>query len=409
MFESTPLNPPDSIFGLNEEFKADSREQKVNLTVGVYQDESGRTPLMRAVAEAEKRLVADGGNKSYLPIDGLPGYNARIGNLIFGNELRPVGEGGSFHCGEINCSTAQTPGGTAALRVSGDMLHKLLGARRIWISNPTWANHKNIYTAAGLEIVPYEYLDEGGTGLDFERMISSLAEAKPGDGILLHTVCHNPTGVDLAQENWQTLFELIREKNLLPVFDFAYQGFGTGIEEDASPIRQFCSAGGEALIANSFSKNFGLYGERVGGITAVAGTPEAARAAQSQIKAIIRRTWSNPPKHGGTIVNTVLGDPELRSVWEAELGEMRDRIKDLRIQFVEAVNGITPDHDFQYVTRQVGMFSYSGLQPEQVARLKEEFAIYALGTGRINIAGLNSANLANVSEAIATVMSNAVA
>lgn len=404
MFESIPLNPPDAIFGLIEEFKKDQRDNKVNLSVGVYQDETGKTPLMSCVRKAESVLLESAGTKSYLPIDGIPGYNGLIGNLILGDELCPTGFTDSIRSTSIHSVTAQTPGGTCALRVAGDLLKRILGSKAIWISNPTWANHKQIYTAAGLEIKTYEYLDENGTGLDFEKVLSSLNAAQPSEGLLLHTVCHNPTGVDFGAEQWATIIEIVREKKLIPIFDFAYQGFGVGVDEDAAPIRDYCKTGGDALICNSFSKNFGLYGERVGGITAISSSPEIAKAVLSQIKKIIRTSYSNPPLHGGAIVSTVLGDAKLRADWQKELGEMRERIRGLRGKFVQLVNNVTPDRDFEYVNRQRGMFSYSGLNRDQANRLKEDYAIYALGSGRINIAGLNSSNIERVCSAIANVM-----
>ncbi len=406
MFESVSKNPPDAVFGLNEDFKKDSRLEKVNLTVGVYKNDAGHTPLMRCVGRAERRLVESAEPKSYLPIDGMPGYNALIGNLILGDDLFPVKDLGPVEktSGKpVRCCTAQTPGGTAALRVAGELL-RTMGVSTIRISDPTWANHKNIFAAAELEVASYDYLGESGTGLDFDRMMNSLAQAERGEAMLLHTVCHNPTGVDLGASEWTAVSKFASEREVFPVFDFAYQGFGSGADADAAPIRNHASAGHEAIICNSFSKNFGLYGERVGGITAVCKTQDQSEAVLSQIKSIIRRTWSNPPTHGAAIVRTVLGDPELRELWRVELEEMRERIRSMRAAFVEAVNRVTPDRDLSYINSQVGMFSYSGLGKEQVAQLKDEFGIYALGTGRINICGLNSANLDYVSNAIGSVM-----
>ncbi len=403
MFETTPLNPPDAIFGLIEEFKKDPRKDKVNLSVGVYQDEAGTTPIMKCVGNAEKVLLEQAGSKSYLPIDGIPGYNGLIGNLILGDELCPVSTQ-PVRSTSIHSATAQTPGGTAALRVAGDLMKQNLGSKTIWMSNLTWANHTQIYSAVELEIKNYDYLDDRGTGLDFGKMMSSLDSAQPGDALLLHTVCHNPTGVDLGREQWQQLTELILDKALFPIFDFAYQGFGDDIESDAFPIRNFCTQGGEAFICNSFSKNFGLYAERVGGITAVTSSADSAKAILSQIKRVIRASYSNPPLHGAAIVNKVLGDQTMRSDWVTELASMRDRIKQLRSEFVRLVNSIIPDGDYEYVNHQRGMFSYSGLSRDQAERLKSEYGIYALRSGRINIAGLNSSNIKRVCTAIAEVM-----
>jgi aspartate/tyrosine/aromatic aminotransferase len=272
------------------------------------------------------------------------------------------------------------------------------------MSNPTWANHAKIFTQAGLDIKQYDYLDESGTGLDFERVKASLLGAEAGDAVLLHTVCHNPTGVDLSSDQWKELGEMLRAKSLLPIFDFAYQGFGAGLEEDALPIRQFVAAGGEAIICNSFSKNFGLYGERVGGITAISQSAEAAAAMQSQIKSTIRTMYSNPPIHGGGIVQTVLGDDDLRQTWENELTGIRERIVALRKQFVDKMTALVPEKDFEYINRQRGMFSYSGLSKDQADALREDHSIYILGSGRINIAGINADNLDRLCKAIASVL-----
>lgn len=396
MFETVPTQPPDSIFGLTEAFKADPREEKVNLSVGVYQDENGVTPIMKCVHEAETQLLKECQSKSYLPIDGLPGYCQQIANLILGDEL--------FGRNDVCYATAQTPGGTAALRVAAELMKRVFEVPAIWISNPTWANHRQIFSSVGLNILEYDYLDVQGTGLNFSGMMDSLKDIEKGSGILLHTVCHNPSGVDLGLEDWQQLFEFIRQRELLAVFDFAYQGFGSDIHSDAAPIRRFCGAGGEAIVCNSFSKNFGLYGERVGGITAVSHSSDASAAMLSQIKSTIRTLYSNPPMHGAQIVNTVLSSPELRQTWETELAEMRERIIRLRGEFVERIDKLIPADDFSYINRQRGMFSYSGLTREQVDRLRENHAIYALRTGRINVAGLNQGNIERICQAIAVVV-----
>ena len=396
MFEAAPLNPPDAIFGLIEQFKKDTNPDKINLSVGVYQDESGKTPVMQCVRLAEKQLLAEAGTKSYLPIDGAPSYNQAIRRLILGDELC---DGDSAHS-----VTAQTPGGTVSLRLAGELLRRVFKVDTIWMSNPTWANHPKIYAASGLKVKQYEYLDEQGTGLDFNCLTDSLKSTQPNQAILLHTVCHNPTGVDPTEDQWQELGSIIRERKLFPIFDFAYQGFGKAIEADAFPIRNFVESGGEALICNSFSKNFGLYAERVGGITAVSPSADVAAAMLSQIQLTIRTMYSNPPLHGGAIVNTVLHDLELRAVWERELAEIRERILQLRSDFVDAMQKRVPDKDFQYINLQRGMFSYSGLRADQVARLKSKYSIYILGSGRINVAGINASNLDRLCDAIASVV-----
>jgi len=395
MFDSAPLNPPDSIFGLIEEFKKDPNPDKINLSVGVYQDETGATPVMKCVRAAEQKMLDADGTKSYLPIDGAPAYNEAVGRLVLGEALADA---------DVYRGTAQTPGGTVSLRIAGELLRRVFNVDTIWMSNPTWANHPNIYGAAGLNVQKYEYLDDNKTGLDFDRVVGSLEQAQPNQAILLHTVCHNPTGVDPTTEQWQELSAVIKSKQLFPIFDFAYQGFGTDLEADAFPVRHFVESGGEALICNSFSKNFGLYAERVGGITAVTHNTESSKAMLSQIKLTIRTMYSNPPLHGGQIVNTVLHDPDLRKQWEVELAEIRNRILDLRSQFVDTMQTLAPDRDFQYINKQRGMFSYSGLTADQVDQLREKHSIYALQSGRINIAGINSNNIERLCNAIASVL-----
>ncbi len=397
MFEKAPLNPPDAIFGLSEEFKRDPNPDKINLTVGVYQDEQGKTPVMQVVQEAERRMLADCPSKSYLPIDGSPTYREAIGRLILGDAL--------YDSPDCHAATAQTPGGTGALRIAGEVLRRVFKIKTIWVSNPTWANHQNIFAGAGMDTVEYKYLDDAGTGLGFKRLIDSLGNAESGQAVLLHTVCHNPTGVDPDQKQWRTLFELIRVKGLIPVFDFAYQGFGESLDDDAFPIREFVSSGFDAIVCNSFSKNFVLFAERVGGVTAICSNPDACEAMQSQLKRVIRMMYSNPPMHGGAIVAQVLQDSQLRAQWVEELAEIRNRIAQLRQNFVTAMKQRLPDLDFEYIVRQRGMFSYSGLTAEQVKRLKEDYSIYALGSGRINVAGINASNLDRLCDAIAAVMS----
>ena len=394
MFEAVPVNPPDAIFGLNEQFKTDPSDQKVNLTVGVYKDANGQTPIMDAVKQAEQILLKNSTTKSYLPIDGSAAYRSSVAELVLGEALVK----------QVFPATAQTPGGTVSLRVAGELVKRILNVETIWMSNPTWANHGKIFTQAGLAIEHYDYLDDSGTRLDFDKVIATVGQAKSGDAILLHTVCHNPTGVDLSQDQWQTLSEQIKSKSLVPIFDFAYQGFGESLEDDAFPVRNFVQSGGEAIVCNSFSKNFGLYGERVGGITAVAQSADVCAAMQSQIKSTIRTMYSNPPIHGGAIVETVLADADLRKVWEAELTGIRERIVSLRASFVAKMEALVPGKDFSYINQQRGMFSYSGLSKSQAEKLREEHSIYILGSGRINIAGMNDSNMDQICDAIAKVL-----
>ena len=396
IFASAPLNPPDSIFGLIEQFKKDPNPARINLSVGVYQDDSGKTPVMECVRAAEQAMLDADQTKNYLPIDGGPAYNQLTGHLVLGESLAGNPD--------IHWATAQTPGGTVALRIAGDVLLRVLNVDTIWMSNPTWANHPQIYSAAGFNIEQYDYLDANKTGFDFGALLDSLKRATPNQAILLHTVCHNPTGVDPSPEQWRQLSDLIRNQQLIPVFDFAYQGFGEDIESDAFPIRYFVESGGEAIVCNSFSKNFGLYAERVGGISVVTASRDAAAAMLSQIKSIIRTMYSNPPLHGGKIIETVLGDADRRANWKSELAVIRNRIRDLRATFVATMQELAPNHNFQYINQQRGMFSYSGLKPEQVKRLREEHSIYILGSGRINVAGINNDNLQRLCQAIASVL-----
>lgn len=395
MFENTPLAPADPVFGLIEQYNLDSNPDKINLSVGAYKNEENQTPILQCVKEAEKRLIEHESTKNYLPIQGLLPYNQLVAELIFGSD-HPVISANRF-------ATAQTPGGTGALRVAGDLLRLIFDVKKVWICDPTWANHCPIYEAAGLEVGRYDYLNESNTDVDFERITQSLSGATAGEAILLHTVCHNPSGFDLSPEQWNQLFELLTSKQLIPIFDFAYQGFADGLDKDAAPIRQYCEQN-EALICQSFSKNFGLYSERVGTLTAVGKTEETAHSLLSQIKKIARTMYSNPPRHGAAIVHTILGTPELRTLWESELSEIRVRITQLREQFVSTLNDLTPNTDFDYIRRQRGMFSYSGLTREQVEQLRNEFSIYIVGSGRINIAGVNSTNNMQLCKAIASVV-----
>ena len=396
MFESAPVNPPDAIFGLMEEFRADPNPEKINLTVGMYKDDSGQTPVMQSVKAAKKRIFDDGASHVYLPIDGLGNFNDLIPGLIFGDSHVVLDQSRAY--------SAQTPGGTSALRVAGEMLRARFGVKKIWMSEPTWANHKNIFPAAGLDVGYYHYLDAGGTGFDAERCLESIGTAESGDAILLHTVCHNPTGVDPTAEQWQQIFAAIESKGLVPIFDFAYQGFGEGVAEDSRPIRTYCQNNSDALICSSFSKNFNLYGERVGAITAVGPNADDGKAVLSQCKAVIRTIYSNPPTFGASIVNTVFRDTALKSQWLEELEAIRIRICELRKEFVAEMMNRLPNVSFDHVLNQRGMFSYSGIQGEAVDRLKQEHSIYLLKSGRINIAGMNANNMGRLCDAIASVL-----
>ena len=395
MFESAELNPPDAVFGLTKTFRDDPNENKISLTVGVYKDESGKTPLMKAVAEAEDILAQANASKGYLPIDGMPEYNQHVGKMLLG----PVAD-------SVIWKSSQTPGGTGALRVAGELLKRSVGIDTVWMSSPTWANHPKIFGNAGMNVCQYDYLCDAGVSLNFDAMMKSIADqAKSGQAILLHGACHNPTGVDPTKEQWSELLKLVSEKGLLPIFDFAYQGFGDGLDEDAASIREFLADGKhEALICNSFSKNFGLYGERVGGLTVVSVAEDVSVAMQSQVKTIIRRMYSNPPTHGAAIVNIVLSDATLRKTWETELNEMRNRIKQLRTAFVDTMQAVAPQRDFSFINDQRGMFSYSGLSGKVAETLLNDQSVYILRSGRINIAGINDSNRQRLCEAIASVL-----
>ncbi len=396
MLEQLEMAPPDAILGLTEAFRNDPNPKKINLSVGVYQDASGKTPLLDVVKGAERSLFETEQNKSYLPIDGLPEYGRCVRKLIFG--------AGHSVLDEDRAVTAQTPGGTGALRVAADFLRQKLDCRRIWCSRPTWANHPNVFRAAGLNVESYGYLDEAGTGLDFDAMLEALDKIPAGDSVCLHACCHNPTGVDPTVEQWQIIGDRLEARRIFPLVDFAYQGFGQGLEEDAAGLRTLIASCPELLICSSFSKNFGMYGERVGAVTLLAPSTEQSRIGQSHLKVCIRTNYSNPPKHGGAIVAAVLSDATLRPRWESELQAMRDRIQGMRRLFVETLQGLGVNRDFSFITRQRGMFSFSGLSPEQVDRLRAEYSIYIVRSGRINVAGMTPGNMDRIANAVAAVL-----
>ena len=396
MFESLQMAPPDAILGLAEAFRKDTNPNKINLTVGIYKDADGKTPILECVKAAERQLLDAETNKAYLGIDGLPEYGAPVRELLFGADHPINSAQRSF--------TIQTPGGTGGLRVAADFLKTRLAAARIWVSTPTWANHGNVFRAAGLDVKQYKYIDAAGTGLDFDAMLADLKQVPQRDVVLLHACCHNPTGVDLSAEQWQQVTQVIQERELLPLVDFAYQGFGDGLDADAAGLRTVVDTVPEALICSSFSKNFGLYAERIGALTVVATTPDAAQAALSHVKLCVRCNYSNPPKHGGAIVASVLQDPALRNQWETEVAEMRDRINAMRQLFADTMREHAPDYDASFIVKQRGMFSYSGLTPIQVDELKNQHGVYIVRDGRINIAGMNPTNITPLCQAIATVL-----
>ena len=396
IFSEVTLAPADPILGLTDAFKADPRAHKVNLGVGIYKDEAGQTPVLNSVKKAEAILLETEKSKNYLGIEGVQAYNQVVQGLLFGQDSPIISD--------KRAATAQAPGGTGALRVAAEFLVRNTKSTTIWVSNPTWANHQNIFETAGLVVKEYRYYKAETHDMDFVAMLADLATAQPGDVVLLHGCCHNPTGIDLSLAQWEQVAQLCLTKQLLPLFDFAYQGFGAGIEEDAQGLRAVAAILPELLIANSFSKNFGLYNERIGAVTVVAEDENAATNSFSQIKKTIRANYSNPPAHGGLIVSTILSNAELRQEWEAELTEMRERIAQMRTLFVDSLKAEGVEQDFSFISRQNGMFSFSGLNKQQVARLKDEFAIYIVGSGRISVAGLTKSNMPAVCKAIAQVL-----
>ncbi|MCZ0938302.1 MAG: aspartate/tyrosine/aromatic aminotransferase [Caldilineaceae bacterium] len=396
MFETISPAPKDSILGLTEAFKKDPNPNKVNLGVGVYKDGDGQTPVLSTVKEAEERLLRSEATKSYLPIDGLAAYAALSQEIVFGSEHDILRAG--------RAATVQTPGGTGALRVAADFVRRIFPQATVWLSDPTWPNHPNVFGSAALRVQSYPYFEAESNGVAFDRMLAALENIPAGDVLLLHGCCHNPTGADLSSQQWQAVTALCAERSILPLLDFAYQGFGDGLDEDASGVRIVADHCREFLVATSYSKNFGLYNERVGALTLVADSAEAAEAANSHMKICVRTNYSNPPAHGGQIVAEVLGDPELRQRWEVELAEMRDRINDMRHLFVETLDEQSAGRDFSFIARQRGMFSYSGLTPEQVQALRHRHSVYVVGSGRINVAGMTEANMDYLCEAIADVL-----
>jgi len=396
MFETVQTAPPDPILGLTEAFKQDPNPKKINLSVGVYQDGNGKTPVLETVKEAERRLLAAETTKSYMPISGDPTYGALVQKLVLGESHPFVTEG--------RAATAHCPGGTGALRVAGDYLHKLHPQAAIWLSDPTWANHPQIFAHAGMQVKTYAYRDPATNGLDFAAMLESLRQVPGGDVVLLHASCHNPTGIDPGVEQWRQIGEVLRERGILPLVDFAYQGFADGIEVDAAGLRALCEKVDELFISSSFSKNFALYRERTGALTMIGRTAKDVSNVMSQVKVVVRANYSNPAAHGGLIVTTVLQDPELRARWEVEVTAMRDRINGMRRLFVDTLKAKGVDRDFSFITRQRGMFSFSGLSKEQVEELRQKYSIYVVGSGRINVAGMTEANMGPLCDAIASVL-----
>ncbi len=388
--------PPDPIVGLTEAFNADPNPNKVNLGAGVYQDGSGNVPLLRVVREAEHRWLAEENTKNYMLIEGLVAFNKQVQAMLLGADSAAVAEGRAV--------TVQAVGGTGALKVGADFLKRFFPEAEVWISNPSWENHRALFEAAGFTVHTYPYYDPHTHGLDFAAMMETLKGLPSRSIVVLHACCHNPTGVDLSREQWEVVVALFQSSSLIPFLDFAYQGFSDGIEADAFAVRAFVEAGVPCLIANSFSKSFALYRERVGALTIVTGSAEEARRVLSQVKRVIRTNYSSPPSHGAQVVAAVLADAELRARWEEELAEMRERIHRMRELFVRTLREKGVEQDFSFIARQRGMFSYSGLSREVVERLRHEYSLYIVGSGRICLAALNERNISYVCEAIAEVL-----
>ncbi len=395
-FEQLTMAPADPILGLTEAFKNDENPDKINLGVGVYRDEHNRTPVLECVERAERVLAGQELPKTYLPISGMPEYGEAVRKLL-------LGEGHDILADNL-AATVQTPGGTGALRIAGDFIKTRFPGARIWLSDPTWANHANVFGAAGLEMCYYPYYDAENKCLAFDAMADTLGKVPADDVVLLHGCCHNPSGMDPTAEQWECIAEIANDRGFLPLVDFAYQGLGDGLDKDAAGLRALCRDGAELLVASSFSKNFGLYNERVGALTVVAASNDAASLVFSHLEKVIRANYSNPPAHGVRVVQTVLNDPDSRTSWEREVGLMRKRINGVRKLFVDTLRDKGVTRDFSFLTRQKGMFSFSGLTETQVDALRERYSIYMVKSGRINVAGINRGNVDYLCEAIAEVL-----
>jgi aromatic-amino-acid transaminase len=395
LFGTVELAPKDPILGVTEAFVADANPRKVNLGVGVYCDDSGKVPLLECVRRAEQQLVAKGLPHPYLPIDGLAAYDKAVLALLLGED-NDVVQGG-------RAVTVQALGGTGGLKVGADFLSRFAAGAGVWISDPSWENHRALFEQAGFTVGTYAYYDAATRGLDFAGMTAALEKLPAGAIVVLHACCHNPTGVDPTPEQWSKIVDIVRGRGLVPFLDIAYQGFAASVADDGAVVRRFAATPGPLLVASSFSKSFSLYGERVGALTVVAATRDEAARVLSQVKRLVRANYSNPPSFGGHVVTTVLTTPELRALWDAELSTMRDRIKLMRARLVETLHERLPKRDFRYMLAQRGMFSYSGLSKDAVARLRHEYSIYAIDTGRICVAALNSRNVDYVADALAKV------
>jgi aromatic-amino-acid transaminase len=396
LLSTVEMAPRDPILGITEAFNADISPHKVNLGVGVYCADDGKVPVLDCVRRAEQKLAEGPLAKNYLPIDGMPAYDRAVQQVLFGAENAAVRQG--------RIVTAQTLGGTGGLKVGADLLRRIDPGAEVWISDPSWENHRALFEYAGFKVNAYPYYDASTHGVNFDGMTGMLQKLPAGAIVVLHACCHNPTGVDLSPAQWERVIEIVNSRGLVPLLDIAYQGFAEGLDADAAAVRRFTAACPVVFVSSSFSKSLSLYGERVGALSIVTGSADEAARVLSQLKRVIRTNYSNPPTHGGQAVTMVLTTPELRTLWESELGQMRDRIKMMRRELVAKVRAIRADFDFSFVIQQRGMFSYSGLSKEQVQRLRKEFSVYAIDSGRICVAALNSKNIDYAARAIASVL-----
>ena len=396
LFTAVEMAPRDPILGLNEQFNADTNPNKVNLGVGVYYDDNGKLPLLACVQAAEKLMMESPKARGYLPIDGIAAYDAAVKSLVFGADSEPVKSG--------RVATAQGIGGTGGLKIGADFLKKLLPTAKVLISDPSWENHRALFTQAGFVVETHPYYDAAKRGVNFDGMLAALNAAEAGTVVVLHACCHNPTGYDITAAQWDEVIAVVKARKLTPFLDMAYQGFGHGIKEDGAVVGKFVAAGLCFFVSTSFSKSFSLYGERVGALSVLCENKEEADRVLSNLKLVIRANYSNPQIHGGTVVATVLNTPALRAQWEQELTEMRVRIKAMRQKLVDGLKAAGVKQDMSFITTQIGMFSYSGLNKDQMVRLRSEFGIYGTDTGRMCVAALNSKNIDYVCASIAKVI-----
>jgi len=393
LFSTVEMAPRDPILGLNEQFNADPNPAKVNLGVGVYYDENGKLPLLKCVAAAEAQMAEAPKPRGYLPIDGIAAYDKAVQGLVFGEAAAASGR----------IATVQGLGGTGGLKLGADFLKRVSPTAQVLISDPSWENHRALFTNAGFTVGSYPYYDAARRGIAFDDLLATLKATAAGTIVVLHACCHNPTGYDLSPAQWTKVIDVVKARNLVPFLDMAYQGFGAGLAEDGAVVQQFLASGLDFFVSTSFSKSFSLYGERVGALSVVCQSKDEAARVLSQLKIVIRTNYSNPPTHGATVVATVLNTPALRAMWEEELAGMRQRIKAMRIALVAKLQAAGVKGDLSFITTQQGMFSYSGLNAQQMQRLRSEFGIYGVDSGRICVAALNQNNLNAVAKAIAAV------